>query len=153
MDKSDSDPNSYMNNLTRDYTKGFLWYITYLKMLYLRGIGYISMGITILSLLTFLKVWQDTFNHFGISNEIMFIGFPIVVIIGCVTIGYIDVKNKMWHRESVFAAINVSPIAVNSYNATKHIEAEIELLREGQNKIMKKLGIEMELNGDVKIGE
>jgi len=130
-----------MNNFTRDYTKGILWYVTYLKMLYNRGISYVAMGITILSLLTFLKVWQETFNHYGIPNEVMFIGFPIAVIIGCVTIGYFDIKYKMWHRETVFSSKNVSPVAVNSYNATKHIEAEIELLRDGQNKILEHLGL------------
>ena len=141
MKPLDPDPNSYMNNLTREYTEGILWYITYSKMLYLRGISYVSMGITILSLLTFLKVWQETFNRFGIPNEVMFIGFPMAVIIGCVILGFLDVKYKMWHRESVFSSKNISPVVVNSYNTTKHIEKEIKLLKGGQNKILKHLGI------------
>ena len=140
MNKQDS--NSYINNLTKEYTKGILWYITYGKMLYNRGISYVAMGITILSLLTFLKVWQETFNAFGITNEIMFIGFPIVLIVTCAIVGYIDVKNNMWQREAVFSIKNVSPIASDSYNTVKRIEAEMTELKSDMKEVLNQLHTE-----------
>ena len=140
MNKQDS--NSYINNLTKEYTKGILWYITYGKMLYNRGISYVAMGITILSLLTFLKVWQETFNAFGITNEIMFIGFPIVLIATCAIVGYIDVKNNMWQREAVFSIKNVSPVASDSYNTVKKIEAEMIELKSDMKEVLNQLHTE-----------
>lgn len=118
----------YMNEFTEQFEKGWSWYASILKMYYQRGMTYVAMPAQVISLLTFLKVWEETFTWFGLEKWMIYGTFPMILIVGCAIIGYIDQKH-MWTKEGIMLARRVSPLTKKTYNIMAHTEElVIELL-------------------------
>ena len=73
-----------MDEFCKQYTNGWVWIATVIKMYYARGMTYVGIPAQIITLLTFLKVWEETFVYFGVTKPVMYGVFPIVLIGGCV---------------------------------------------------------------------
>lgn len=76
-----------------------IWEIAKNRMRYTRGVGWAGMLLAFISTLTFAKVWEPTFIHFGIPTTVIYFGLPIAYLTTCWTIGYIDEKKKLWEAE------------------------------------------------------
>ena len=119
----------YVDKFCHTYEKSYLWLITRFKLYYQRGMSYASIPFQIISLFTFLKVWETTFAFFGISKIIMYLIFPIILIVGCGIIGWYDERKGMWANESLIVSQKVSPLTRDTYNVMKNMERMIEELQ------------------------
>ncbi len=66
-----------------------------------RGSARISLIFSVIGLLTFAKVWQSTFEYYGISIWFVIIGIPTMFILVCTLIGFLEEKYKLWEQETL----------------------------------------------------
>ena len=66
----------HMDEFCKQYTNGWVWIATVIKMYYARGMTYVGIPAQIITLLTFLKVWEETFVYFGVTTTVMYGVFP-----------------------------------------------------------------------------
>lgn len=69
------------------------------KVRFFRGSMYAGIAIGIVNLLTFIKVYQGSFNYYGVPYLLMYILFPAAFVFLCISAGYADEKLKTWAAE------------------------------------------------------
>ena len=95
------------------------------------GTGWLGTVISIASLLTFAKVWVSDFARFGIPEGIVYVGLPIVYIVGCFLIGHFYQRFGFYGAEATFNNRKGNPEFMEVYEAVKRIEKKID---EKENK-------------------
>lgn len=73
------------------------------------GVGFVGYGLSILNILTFAKVWSDTFEFYGIPVIIIYILLPILFAASCWYIGYMYDTRGYWSRENSHINENMNP--------------------------------------------
>jgi len=73
------------------------------------GAGISGIVISLASLLTFAKVWSDTFAFYGVPALPVYIAFPVVYIIICWLTGLFYEKSGIWEEETSFGNKNLNP--------------------------------------------
>lgn len=79
------------------------------KVRFFRGSMYAGIAIGIVNLLTFIKVYQGSFNYLVIPTVLLYLILPIGFIFLCVSAGYADEKLKTWAAESSHSNMNLNP--------------------------------------------
>jgi hypothetical protein len=73
------------------------------------GLGIIGAFISIISILTFAKVWEETFKFYGIPMIIVYVILPLGFGLACWCIGYFyDVKG-IWKEENSHINASLNP--------------------------------------------
>jgi hypothetical protein len=73
------------------------------------GLGIIGSFLTVINMLTFAKVWEETFKFYSIPMIIIYAVLPLGYIIVCWFIGYFyDVKG-IWKEETSHSNANLNP--------------------------------------------
>jgi hypothetical protein len=73
------------------------------------GLGMIGMFVSIIGMLTFAKVWEETFKFYNIPLLFVYIALPLGFFGACWLIGYLyDVKG-IWKEESSHMNVNINP--------------------------------------------
>jgi hypothetical protein len=73
------------------------------------GLGMIGMFVSLIGMLTFAKVWEDTFKFYNIPLLFVYIALPVGFFGACWLIGYLyDVKG-IWKEESSHMNVNINP--------------------------------------------
>jgi hypothetical protein len=70
---------------------------------------YAGIAIGIVNLLTFIKVYQGSFNYLGIPAVLLYLILPVGFIFLCVSAGYADEKLKTWAAEASHSNMNLNP--------------------------------------------
>jgi hypothetical protein len=73
------------------------------------GIGIIGYAISALNILTFAKVWQSTFDYYGVPIMLMYTVFPIGFVFACWYIGYIYDTKGYWGKENSHVNLKMNP--------------------------------------------
>ncbi len=72
------------------------------RLRFMAGVGIVGSIITVVNILTFAKVWESTFNFYGIPAVVVYIVLPISYIGICWGVGYIYDKKGLWKAEQRF---------------------------------------------------
>jgi hypothetical protein len=90
------------------------------------GSGIIGTFFFVINLLTFAKVWEETFNFYQVPIIIIYIGLPSLYIFSCWIVGYIyDVKG-FWKEEASHANRELNPEFVDMMHDIKDIKKYME---------------------------
>jgi len=84
-------------------------FIARTRLRFTLGGGVIGSVMTIIGLLTFVKVWEKTFEYYGIPMIIVCALFPIVYIVSCWYIGMLYDTKGYWQEENSHANENLNP--------------------------------------------
>lgn len=79
------------------------WFVSKNRMRYSRGAGWAGMMLAFVNTLTFAKVWQSTFEFYGVPPQLIYFSLPIAYLSICWTIGYIDEIKELWRTEMTYA--------------------------------------------------
>jgi hypothetical protein len=129
----------HMDEFCKQYTNGWVWIATVIKMYYARGMTYVGIPAQIITLLTFLKVWEETFVYFGVTKSVMYGVFPIVLIGGCVIVGWLDTRIGIWSNEGIMLSHKVTPLTREMYNVIKNNEDMLKTLTEQNASLIKEV--------------
>lgn len=68
------------------------------------GRGYSRLGIVLglINILVFAKVWQETFEELGIPIAAVIVSIPLVFVVVCVIVGYIEKEKNVWGTELIY---------------------------------------------------
>jgi predicted KAP-like P-loop ATPase len=103
-------------------------------MRFVAGSAIVSIVITIVNLLTFAKVWEKTFEYYGIPPVAVYILFPACFIAGCWYVGYLyDIKG-VWKAETKFGNRKQNPEIMEIHDAVMKIQ---EYEKSNQDEIRK----------------
>jgi hypothetical protein len=73
------------------------------------GLGIIGSVLTVINMLTFAKVWEETFKFYNIPMVVIYVILPLGYMAACWWIGYLyDVKG-IWKEETSHANANLNP--------------------------------------------
>jgi len=72
------------------------------RLRFMAGVGIVGSIITVVNILTFAKVWEDTFRFYGIPPVMVYTLFPIAYVGVCWYVGYIYDKKGLWKAETKF---------------------------------------------------
>jgi|WetSurMetagenome_2_1015567.scaffolds.fasta_scaffold07071_12 hypothetical protein len=73
------------------------------------GVGIIGSFLSVINILTFAKVWQPTFENYGIPMAVIYIIMPVGYLSICWMIGYLyDVKG-IWKEETSHSNAFLNP--------------------------------------------
>lgn len=61
-----------------------------------RGFSRAGVIVGIINILTFAKVWQSTFDYFGIPIVAVILAIPVGFIAVCIAIGILEEKSGVW---------------------------------------------------------
>jgi hypothetical protein len=64
---------------------------------------------TVITVLTFAKVWQATFEYYNVPAILLFIGIPLGYLMLCVFIGYWDERTGLFRKEQEHYNDTVNP--------------------------------------------
>lgn len=107
-------------------------FIAILRLRFSLGIGIIGMFTSVIGMLTFAKVWEQTFISLGIPLIFVYIALPVGFFSSCWLIGYIyDVKG-LWKAETSHTNTKLNPEFVILYDNIKSI---VETLDETNKKL------------------
>jgi len=121
-----------------DYKK----YIALTRMRFGLGLGIIGMFTSIIGMLTFAKVWEETFIYYNIPMITIYLALPMGFFIACWWIGYLyDVKG-IWKEETSHQNMKLNPEFLTVLSNMDHIVANLdkltdkidELIKENENK-------------------
>jgi hypothetical protein len=125
----------HMDEFCKQYTNGWVWIATVIKMYYARGMTYVGIPAQVITLLTFLKVWEETFVYFGVTTTVMYGVFPLILVSGCVLVGWLDTRIGIWSNEGIMLSHKVTPLTRETYNIIKNNEDMLKTLTE-QNALL-----------------
>lgn len=98
------------------------------------GVGIVGSIITVVNILTFAKVWEETFKFYGIPPIAVFTIFPAGYIFVCWFTGYLfDIKG-IWKAETKFANRNQNPEILEIYENIKLIKKHLNIKDEDKEK-------------------
>ena len=110
----------------------FIKFIAILRLRFSLGIGIIGMFTSVIGMLTFAKVWEQTFISLSIPLIFVYIALPVGFFSSCWLIGYIyDVKG-LWKAETSHTNTKLNPEFVILYDNIKSI---VETLDETNKKL------------------
>ena len=134
-----SSQSDHMDEFCSQYTNGWVWFATVVKMYYARGMTYVGIPAQIITLLTFLKVWEETFIHFGVTTTVMYIVLPIILVCGCILVGWLDTRVGIWSNEGIMLSHKVTPLTRETYNIIKNNEGMLITLLEQNASLIKEV--------------
>ena len=113
------------------------------------GLGIIGSFLTIINMLTFAKVWQPTFESWGIPMLFMYFVLPFGYLVTCWAIGYLyDVKG-IWKEETSHSNAYLNPEFVilcdNVISLSDELKETNKKLESINNKMGEKNSIETEM--------
>ena len=73
------------------------------------GSGIIGVFFFVINLLTFAKVWEDTFKFYNIPILIIYFGLPLSYIFICWIVGYFYDVMGIWKEEASHANRELNP--------------------------------------------
>jgi hypothetical protein len=110
----------------------FIKFIAILRLRFSLGIGIIGMFTSVIGMLTFAKVWEQTFVSLNIPLIFVYIALPVGFFSSCWFIGYIyDVKG-LWKAETSHTNTKLNPEFVILYDNIKSI---VDTLDETNKKL------------------
>lgn len=97
-------------------------FISRTRLRFAWGAGFVGIFLAIPTLLTFAKVWAETFAFYGIPPVVLYISLPVGYIVSCYLLGLIwDIKG-FWAGESSHLNMSCNPeflLLVNDIRAIK----------------------------------
>lgn len=90
------------------------------------GAGIMGTFLIIFSLLTFAKVWEQTFEFYHIPPIIIYVSMPILYFITCWYIGYIYDTGGFWEMENSHINTKLNPEFVVLCDNAKELITKIE---------------------------
>lgn len=66
-----------------------------------RGFSRAGVVVGIINILTFAKVWQGTFDYYGIPLVAVIVSIPVVFVLGCITIGILEERSGVWGDDTL----------------------------------------------------
>jgi hypothetical protein len=120
-----------MNLISRIYYKiTDKKFIARSRLRYILGTGVIGALISAVNLLTFAKVWENTFLYYGIPPIAVYFILPVFYIAACWYIGFIYDTRGIWGEETS--------------HSNEYLNPEFKKLVKDIKQIKDKLGIEEE---------
>jgi hypothetical protein len=110
-----------------DVEKIILPFIARHRLRFVAGAGLVSSFLSIFSLLVFAKVWEATFEFYGIPPITIYIGAPIAYVIGCWFAGYIYDRKGLWKAEVAFGNRQQNPELMEMYDDIKKIKIALNI--------------------------
>jgi len=110
-----------------DIEKMVLPFIAKHRLRFAAGAGLIGSFLSVFSLLTFAKVWQETFEFYGIPPLAIYILFPIGYVIGCWYVGYLYDRKGLWKAEVAFGNRQQNPELMEMYDDIKKIKTALNI--------------------------
>jgi hypothetical protein len=99
------------------------------RMRFALGLGIVGMFTSVIGMLTFAKVWEDTFKFYDIPLITVYVSLPLGFFISCWIIGYLyDIKG-IWKEENSHTNLKLNPellviLSRLQYTVTKLDELE-----------------------------
>ena len=101
-------------------------FIARMKLRFFIGWTIISVPAWILNLETFAKVWSPTFEYYGISSTLVYLGIPAVFVVSCYYIGHFWDMWGIWNRENDYTNRANNPQIPEMMNDIKEIRRMLE---------------------------
>ena len=91
-----------------------------------RGFTRAGVIVGIINVLTFAKVWQSTFDQFGIPLLAVIIAIPIGFVTACILIGVLEERSGVWGDDTlhIWEMAGWNPVELTE--AVKRIEKRLE---------------------------
>jgi hypothetical protein len=86
----------------------YLKFIARNKLRFFVGMGFLGIIMSIVSFLTFAKVWSTTFTYYGISPLMIYIIVPVGLVVLGWYLGYWYEMNNLWKYEVTHLNTNVN---------------------------------------------
>lgn len=107
---------------------GYKQFIARSRLRFLLGSGMAGIVISLMNILTFAKVWEETFKYYNIPTLPLYVSFPVIYVIACWYIGLWYEQSGLWGAESSHINQNMNP--------------EFRQICKDMEQIKEKLGIE-----------
>jgi hypothetical protein len=105
------------------------------RLRFAAGAGLIGSFISIFSILTFLKVWETTFEFYGIPMLTIYVGAPIGYFLICWFVGFMYDRKGFWKAETTFTNKNQNTEFLTMCDDVKEIKGMLlAQKKEGENK-------------------
>lgn len=92
-------------------------------MRFVAGSAIVSSAMTVINLLTFAKVWENTFIYYSIPPISVYILLPLFFITGCWYVGYLyDIKG-LWKAETKFGNKKQNPELMEIHETVSEIKS------------------------------
>jgi hypothetical protein len=98
-----------------------------------RGFSRAGVIVGILNILTFAKVWQGTFDYYGIPIIAVVISIPLVFVLACIAIGILEERSGMWGDDTlhIWKVAGWDPVELTE--EVKSLKQLIDELRKERN--------------------
>jgi hypothetical protein len=104
----------------------FKKFIARSRLRYSLGVGVVGMFTSAIGILTFAKVWENTFVYYGIPPVSIYIAMPIGFFVVCFCIGYIyDVKG-IWKEETSHSNTKLNPEFVTICENVERMDKKLD---------------------------
>lgn len=115
-----------------DYKK----YIALTRMRFGLGLGIIGMFTSIIGMLTFAKVWEETFLFYGVPMITVYLFLPLGFFGACWWIGYLyDVKG-IWKEETSHQNMKLNPEFLTVLANMDHMVKNLDILTKTIDKLI-----------------
>lgn len=99
------------------------------------GLGIVGMFTSVIGMLTFAKVWENTFIDLSVPLVFVYIALPLGFFISCWCIGYIyDVKG-IWKEETSHTNMKLNPEFLTILANFETIKSKLEILQQKVDEI------------------
>ena len=102
------------------------------------GTSLVGTFLYVFSLLTFAKVWEETFKFYNIPTILIYIGMPISYVAICWLIGYIYDTKGFWEEENSHSNKNLNPEFFVLCESMERVDKKLDKLKEELDAIGQK---------------
>jgi hypothetical protein len=113
-----------------DIEKIILPFIARHRLRFGAGVGLIGSFFSIFTLLTFSKVWSETFEYYGIPPVVIYIVAPLGYFFTCWYVGYLYDRKGLWKAEVAFGNRQQNPELMEMYDDIKKIKTALNITEE-----------------------
>lgn len=94
-----------------------------------RGFSRAGVIVGIINILTFAKVWQGTFDYYGIPLVAVIVSIPLIFVLACITIGILEERSGVWGDDTLhlWAVAGWNPVEL-----TVEVKSLKQLIEEGK---------------------
>lgn len=91
-----------------------------------RGFSRAGVIFGIVNILTFAKVWQGTFDYYGIPLVVVILTVPIGVVLACLAVGVFEERTGVWSGDTlhIWEMAGWNPVELTE--TVKRIEKRLE---------------------------
>ena len=97
------------------------------RLRFISGVGIVGSIITVVNILTFAKVWEGTFQFYGIPTVAVYTLFPLMYIAICWLVGYLYDTKGLWKAETKFGNKRQNDEFLEMYDNVKLIKKYLNI--------------------------